>query len=681
MKISSILSPEDDIPIDAIVVPKVTCELPLHPVGFSPSWTHLQGLTLADQDFGQPGRIDLLLGTDIFVGAVLNGRRSGPPHSPVAFETIFGWVLAGPTYEPTASSHASVVSQHASITLNNDVLHKFWEIEEVPKTEAVSVEDKCVLEHFRKTHCRKDDGRFEVSLSRRPGTTKLGESRSQALRRLLSLERLLTRKNQQDQFNAVIQEYLDLGHAEVVPECELIEPKHDVYYLPMHVVYKDSSTTTKVRAVFDASAKSTSGVSLNDSLLVGPTVHAPLLDVLLRFRVHQIALTTDISKMYRAVGLAERDRDLHRFVWRSDHQSTVKDYRMTRVTFGISASSFMANMCVKQNAIDFASEYPMAAKATEESFYVDDGLTGADDVPTAIQLQRELNDLFLQGGFILHKWNSNEPRVLEHIDPSHQDVRNSQEIAEKEKSTKTLGIEWVTSSDEFHLTISIQPSQQALTKRVLVSDIAQIFDVLGWFSPSIIIMKTLLQRFWEEKIDWDDPAPPSISDVWHRWRDELPILKTKKIPRCYFTRNSLVVSKELHGFSDASEIAYAAVIYMRITDSQGRITTSLITSKTKVSPIKRQTIPRLELCGALLLAKLLDHSRKVLKIPLKDSHAWTDSTVVLSWLSGNSRRFKTFVGNRVSKIVDDSSRSMETRLWGRKPCRLRLPRVVSFRID
>ena len=113
-----------------------------------------------------------------------------------------------------------------------------------------------------------------------------------------------------------------------------------------------------------------------------------------------------------------------------------------------------------------------------------------------------------------------------------------------------------------------------------------------------------------------------------------------------------MVSKELHGFSDASEIAYAAVIYMRITDSQGRITTSLITSKTKVSPIQRQTIPRLELCGALLLAKLLDHSRKVLKIPLKDSHAWTDSTVVLSWLSGNSRRFKTFVGNRVSQIVD-----------------------------
>ena len=200
--------------------------------------------------------------------------------------------------------------------------------------------------------------------------------------------------------------------------------------------------------------------------------------------------------------------------------------------------------------------------------------------------------------------------------------------------------------------MSIPPSQQELNKRILVSNIAQIFDALGWFSPCIIMMKTLLQRCWEENIGWDDTAPSSISDVCFRWREELPILKTKKIPRCYFSKGSLIVSKQLHGFSDASETAYAAVVYIRTTDSQGTITTSLVNSKTKVSPIKRQTIPRLELCGALLLAKLLDHARKVLKIPLMDCRAWTDSTVVLSWLTGNPRRFKTFVGNRVSQIID-----------------------------
>ena len=112
--------------------------------------------------------------------------------------------------------------------------------------------------------------------------------------------------------------------------------------------YKQSSTTTKVRAVFDASAKTASGHSLNDTLMVGPTVHPPLLDVILRFRTHQVALTTDISKMYRAVSLTQDDCDYHRFVWRKSPSDQLQDYRMTRVTFGVSASCFAANMAVKK---------------------------------------------------------------------------------------------------------------------------------------------------------------------------------------------------------------------------------------------------------------------------------------------------------------------------------------------
>ena len=130
----------------------------------------------------------------------------------------------------------------------------------------------------------------------------------------------------------------------------------------MHAVYKTSSTTTKIRAVFDASAKSSTGVSLNDTLLVGPTTHPPLVDVLLRFRLYPVALTADVSKMYRAIELTDDDKDLHRFVWRSQPDDPLKDYRMARLTFGVSASSFTANMAVKQNAIDYSHEFPMAAE-------------------------------------------------------------------------------------------------------------------------------------------------------------------------------------------------------------------------------------------------------------------------------------------------------------------------------
>ena len=193
-----------------------------------------------------------------------------------------------------------------------------------------------------------------------------------------------------------MQEYLELGHAEPVPSKDMDKPPTEVFYLPMHAIYKESSTTTRVRAVFDASAKSSTGVSLNDTLLVGPSIHPPLIDVLLRFMSHRIALTADVSKMYRAIKLIEEDQNLHRFVWRLSPNDKIEDYRMTRVTFGVAASSFVANMAVKQNALDFSHEYLMAAQTVETSFYVDDCLTHADDMETAIILQRELCDLLFR---------------------------------------------------------------------------------------------------------------------------------------------------------------------------------------------------------------------------------------------------------------------------------------------
>ena len=154
--------------------------------------------------------------------------------------------------------------------------------------------------------------------------------------------------------------------------------------------------------VFDASAKSSSGVSPNDTAR-GTNTAFSAHDVLLRFRFHRVALTTDVSRMYRAVELTSSDHDLHRFVWRHNPDEPLQDYRMTRVTFGVSASSFTANMSVKQNAIDFALEYPQAMNAVEKSFYVDDGLTGADSIEKAIELQRQLQHLFSRGGFLLRK--------------------------------------------------------------------------------------------------------------------------------------------------------------------------------------------------------------------------------------------------------------------------------------
>ena len=125
-----------------------------------------------------------------------------------------------------------------------------------------------------------------------------------------------------------------------------------------------------------------------------------------------------------------------------------------------------------------------------------------------------------------------------------------------------LGLEWSPGQDSFRLTMSDLPSVTILTKRSLTSDIARIFDVLGWFSPTLIQLKILLQPLWETKIDWDDPVPDDIEDTWRSWRAELPMIKNILIPRCY-----MYVPKchdaghlRLHGFCNAPEKTYAEVI-------------------------------------------------------------------------------------------------------------------------
>ena len=325
---------------------------------------------------------------------------------------------------------------------------------------------------------------------------------------------------------------------------------------------------------------------------------------------------------------------------------------MTRVAFGVASSSFATNAAVKQNAIDHAVEFPLAAAAVHDSFYVDDGLTGADSLEGAVILQGQLQGLFARGGFLLRKWRSSDPAALHHLPPDLLDPQLSQTIHESEGFAKALGVEWSASLDSFRLTVAKFPHLELITKRALVSDVSKTFDILGWFAPVIVKVKILLQRLWKAGIGWDDSVPSVIQETWKRWRLDLPVLSGKLIPRCYFPKNAQIVSVQLHGFSDASKSANAGVVHLRMVDTNNVVHVSLVMAQTKVAPLNRQTTPRLELCGANLLADLLHHVRGVFGIPCEDVFVWTDSTVVLSWLSGTPSRFKVFVGNRVSNIID-----------------------------
>ena len=188
----------------------------------------------------------------------------------------------------------------------------------------------------------------------------------------------------------MVQEYFVLGHAEQVPDHDMSKVLYQFFYMPMHSVIKESSTTTKLSVVFDASAKSSTGISLNDTLQVGLTIYPSLTDILIRFHSFKIAVSSDISKMYRAVELSPSDRELHRFVWRRDSSTPLSDYRMTRITFGVAASAFAAIRSLQQTALDFGDEFLLAKPHIFDSFYVDDCLAGADSLSITATFARAL---------------------------------------------------------------------------------------------------------------------------------------------------------------------------------------------------------------------------------------------------------------------------------------------------
>ena len=188
------------------------------------------------------------------------------------------------------------ISCFPSSQTGNELLQRFWQVESCDfQSPHHSLDEQVVVDHFHTSHRRDQAGRFVVPRPRKENAVPLGEMRSLAVQRFLRLERSLWGGGKFDEFAGVIEEYFQKGHAEQVPSAELHRPCKETFYLPMHTVYKASSTTKKLRVVFDAFAKSSTEASLNDQLLVGPTVHASLINVLLRFCRHRIASTTDIS--------------------------------------------------------------------------------------------------------------------------------------------------------------------------------------------------------------------------------------------------------------------------------------------------------------------------------------------------------------------------------------------------
>ena len=627
------------VSVKAAVVSTVTNNIPAQEIAPVDDLPHLTGLGLDDPSFHIPGRIDILLGADVYPQIMVKKPMvTGAVADPAAQETIFGWAIVGPVRskgsyaQPVPTCFAQVQTPDEDL---NTLLSRFWIVEqqEEPIQSLSWVEEQVQTHYTNNVSYCSSPCRYQVALPWKEDVPPLGDSRAQALSRYITNERSILRRNIYKPFQDVVQSYLDLGHAELIPTSEPMPTRN--YYLPMHCVAKQSSTSTKLRVVFDGSAVSTSGISLNQSLMVGPTLHPTLEHILLKFRAYPIALTADISKMYQEVELAAPDRDVHRFLWRSSPQQDILDYRMTRVTFGVSASPYLAVRTLQQTAADHGLDQPEAVQHIMSSFYVDDLLAGATTVTEALQLYSSLREVLKKGGFNLCKWRSSSPSVLEAIPTELQEKLPVKEVTSNLYPTqpKALGLEWNSSLDCMSPAIK-PPGTYKQTKRGIVSDVSKTFDVLGWISPSILVMKILYQKLWLLKTGWDEEVPSELADIHSKWREQLPLLSQKQLPRCYCRPDSTPLTRELHGFADASAKAHGAVVYLRSTYSTHPPLLSLVLSKTRVAKLNPTTIPRQELCGAVLLTQLLCTVKSALDIPDKDIHAWTKSSIVLSWLDG-----------------------------------------------
>ena len=216
---------------------------------------------------------------------------------------------------------------------------------------------------------------------------------------------------------------------------------------------------------------------------------------------------------------------------------------------------------------------------------------------------------------------------------------------------KLLGINWNNSRDDFTFEFCdlIQfVCKLPSTKRSVLKLIASLFDPLGLLSPFVITLKLLFQDLCKGQVNWDEPLSRDLKRLYDSIVSDLKIFSQLKIPRCCILVDQYPISVQLHGFSDASERAYAAVLYLSSTYGDGHTEVRLLCSKTRVSPTKKQTIPRLELLGALILARLVKSVSSSLPT-LNGTYLWTDSMTVLHWIS-NRKAWKQYVQHRVSEI-------------------------------
>lgn len=377
--------------IHASVVQSVTADLPTQTLTYH-DWPHIRGLELADPDFHRSAPIDLLIGSDSYADIIREGLRKGQPNEPIAQQSVLGWLISGKAFEksePSAIEPVPVHCSHVSLEQLDNLVKQFYSIESIPAEQQYTPEEQWCRDFYARTTVRQPNGKYLVRLPLKTlfdPNQVIGKSHQIAANRFHQLERKLNRQSDaREQYHQAIQEYFDLNQITPITTTEETHlrftennrPSFTCCTLPHHAVIKSDSLTTKCRVVYDASAKTSNGKSLNDILCTGPRLQNDLPAILLNWRLPLYVITADITRMYRCIDMHDEDAEYHRILWYNP-DGLLQEYKLTTVTFGTASAPYTAIETLHRIAHDESDRYPLAVNVLKNEMYVDDMYTGTD---------------------------------------------------------------------------------------------------------------------------------------------------------------------------------------------------------------------------------------------------------------------------------------------------------------
>lgn len=622
-----------------LVVDKIPAETS-HERNDVKDFLYLEGLSLPRCSEGGP--VDILIGMDhpeLLRPLEVRGPEDGS-RSPYATRTALGWTIQGIIADN--STRKAFVHCVQACKLEEDI-ERIWNIEKNGDDNvAPSVQDQQVIDLWEKEF-KFEDSHYTIPVPWKAGCPDFPNNRFMAEKRLVGTLKKIERHGQMNEYHEGITEMISKGYAELVPPDASSPDVKGVWYLPHHAVIHP--VKKKLRIVFDCAA-SQGGTSLNGSCLSGPDLTTKLLNVLLRFRKYDVAVTADVKAMYMQVKLPVSDRDSLRFLWKEPGQNSMLEYRMCSHVFGgiwcAASSTFALRQCLQRSP-----GATLAREAVLSAMYVDDLLISKPTVQEARLVAEETRSVLELGGFRLTKFSSSHPVVLSGI--PDDDVQGKDKVISDSSLEKVLGLRWDVQSDSIRYA-GVPFVLTDVTRRSILSDVASLYDPLGLVAPIVLGGKLLFQEATRRKLAWDDRVPEDLKVKWCSWAKSLRDLSDLVFPRCLVPAAFLEGSAQLHHFGDGSSTAYGAVSYLRVEAPDGRVKVTLVMAKGRVAPMKATTIPRLEIAASVLAVELDVVLRRELKLDLLPSVFWSDSKVALAYIASESRRFKVFVANRVAFI-------------------------------